>query len=71
MMMVLRRVVGAIFGLLLAVAGLVAASYIQVDFTRGRLLSGAAGLLIPSVLMLSAFYMAFRMVKSAATGKNQ
>ena len=70
-MMVLRRVVGAIFGLLLAVAGLVAAGYIQFDFTRGRLLSDAAGLLIPSVLMLSAFYMAFRMMKFAATGKNQ
>ena len=70
-MIVLHRAVGAIFGLLLAVAGLVAASYIQFDFTRGRLLSGATGLLIPSVLMLSAFYMAFRMVKFAATGKNQ
>lgn len=70
-MMVLRRVVGAVFGLLLAVAGLVTAGYIQFDFTRGRLLSDAAGLLIPSVLMLSAFYMAFRMMKFAATGKNQ
>ena len=70
-MMVLRRLVGAIFGLLLAVAGLVAAGYIQFDFTPGRLLSDAAGLLIPSVLMLSAFYMAFRMMKFAATGKNQ
>ena len=69
-MMVLRRVVGAIFGLLLAAAGLVASGYIEFDFTRGRLLSGAAGLLIPSVLMLSAFYMAFRMVKFAATGRN-
>ena len=70
-MMVVRRVVGAIFGLLLAVAGLVAAGYIQFDFTRDRLLSDAAGVLIPGVLMLSAFYMAFRMVKFAATGKNQ
>ena len=70
-MKVLHRVVGAIFGLLLAVAGLVAAGYIQFDFTQGRMLSGAAGLLVPSVLMLSAFYMAFRMMKFAATGKNQ
>ena len=69
--MVLRRMVGAMFGLLLVVAGLVAAGYIEFDFTRGRLLSDAAGLLIPSVLMLSAFYMAFRMMKFAATGKNQ
>lgn len=70
-MKVLHRVVGAIFGLLLAVGGLVAAGYIQFDFTQGRMLSGAAGLLVPSVLMLSAFYMAFRMMKFAATGKNQ
>lgn len=70
-MMVLRRVMGAIFGLLLAVAGLVAAGYIQFDFTRGRLLSGAVGLLVPTVLMLSAFYMAFRMVKHAAAGRTK
>ncbi|HLJ89458.1 MAG TPA: hypothetical protein VKZ53_21790 [Candidatus Angelobacter sp.] len=70
-MMVLRRAMGAILGLLLVVAGLVVAGYIEFDFTRGHLLSGAVGLLVPTVLMLSAFYMAFRMLKFAATGKNQ
>jgi len=67
--MVLHRVFSAILGLVLALAGLVAASYIQVDFKRDMLLSGAVGILVPGVLMLSAFYMAWRFLRFAATGK--
>jgi uncharacterized membrane protein YjjP (DUF1212 family) len=65
----LHRVFSAIFGLVLVVAGLVAAGYIEIDFKAGRLLSGAVGMLVPGVLMLSAFYMAFKLLKFAASGK--
>lgn len=67
--MVLHRAISAVFGLVLAVAGLVAASYIEVDFQRSSLLSGAMAILIPGVLMLSAFYMAFKFARFAATGR--
>ena len=68
--MIVHRVFSAVLGLVLAVAGLVAASYIMVDFRFG-LLSGLAAILIPGVLMLSAFYMAFQFVRFAVTGKKQ
>ncbi len=68
--MIVHRVFSAIFGLVLAVAGLVAASYIMVDFRFG-LLSGLAAVLIPGVLMLSAFYMAVKFTRFAVTGKKQ
>ena len=66
--MIVHRVFSAVFGLVLAVAGLVAASYIMVDFRFG-LLSGLAAILVPGVLMLSAFYMAFKLIRFAVTGK--
>ena len=68
--MIVHRVFSAVLGLVLVVAGLVAASYIMVDFRFG-LLSGLAAILIPCVLMLSAFYMAFQFVRFAVTGKKQ
>jgi hypothetical protein len=39
------------------------------DFKGDTLLSGAVGILVPGLLTLSAFYMAFRFLKFAATGK--
>jgi hypothetical protein len=68
-MVIVHRAFSAVFGLLLAVAGLVASSYIETDFKGDTVLAAAAGVLIPGVLMLSAFYMAFRFVKFAATAK--
>lgn len=68
--MIVHRVFSAVFGLVLAIAGLVAASYIMVDFRFG-FLSGLAAILVPGVLMLSAFYMAFRFVRFAVTGRKQ
>ncbi len=68
--MIVHRVFSALFGLVLAVAGLVAASYIMVDFRFG-LLSGLAAILIPGVLMLSAFYMAVKFARFAVIGKKQ
>lgn len=65
----LHRGFSAVLGLVLALAGLVAAGYIQADFKEGALLSDAVGILVPGVLMLSAFYMAFRFLRFAATGK--
>jgi hypothetical protein len=49
----------------------VAAGYIQTDYKGDTLLSGAVGILVPGVLMLSAFYMAVRFLRFAATGKKQ
>ena len=66
---ILHRIFSAVFGVVLGLAGLVAMGYLQVDFKRDTLLSGAVGLLLPGVLMLSALYMAFRFLKFAATGK--
>jgi hypothetical protein len=67
--MIVHRVFSALLGLVLAVAGLVAASYIPDNFKGYTMLSGAAAILIPGVLMLSAFYMAFSFLKFAATAK--
>lgn len=66
---ILHRIFSAVFGMVLAVAGLGAAGYLPGNFKGETLLSGAVGLLVPGVLMLSAFYMAFRFLKFAATGK--
>jgi len=69
--MILHRAVSAIFGLVLALSGLVAAGYIPTNFKGYTLLSGAVGILVPGVLMLSAFYMAVRFLRFAVTGKKQ
>jgi hypothetical protein len=66
---ILHRIFSAVFGVTLGLAGLGAAGYLPGDFKGDTLLSGAVGLLVPGVLMLSAFYMAFRFLKFAATGK--
>lgn len=63
-----HRVFSGLFGLALALAGLMASGYIFIDF-KGGLLSGIMAILVPGVLMLSAFYMAFRFIRFAATGK--
>jgi uncharacterized membrane protein YjjP (DUF1212 family) len=65
----LHRVFSAILGLVLAVAGLAASDYIPTTFKGDTLLSGAVAILVPGVLMLSAFYMAFRFLKFAVSGK--
>jgi len=66
--MVFHRVFSAVLGLALALAGLVASDYIFVDFKAG-VVPAIGGMLVPGVLMLSAFYMGFKFVKFAATGK--
>jgi hypothetical protein len=65
----LHRILSGILGLVLVVAGLGASDYIPFTFKGDTLLSGAVAVLVPSVLMLSAFYMAFRFLKFAVTGK--
>lgn len=67
--MIVHRVFSAVFGLVLAVAGLAASGYIPSTFKGYTLLSGAVAVLVPGVLMLSAFYMAFRFLKFAYSGK--
>lgn len=64
-----HRVFSAILGLLLAVAGLSASDYIPTNFKGDTLLSGAAAVFVPGVLMLSAFYMSFRFLKFSVTAK--
>jgi len=66
---IIHRVFSAIFGLALALAGLTASGYIPTTFKGYTLPSGAVAVLIPGVLMLSAFYMAFRFLKFAVSGK--
>lgn len=64
-----HRTFSAVLGLALAVAGLIAFSYVPTTFKGDTLLSGAVALLVPGVLMLSAFYMAVRFFKFAVYGK--
>ena len=66
---IVHRTFSAVFGLVLAVAGLAASDYIPTTFKGDTLASGAVALLVPGVLMLSAFYMAFRFFKFAVSGK--
>lgn len=66
---IVHRVFSAVLGLALAVAGLAASDYIPNTFKGYTLPSGAMALFVPGVLMLSAFYMAFRFFKFAASGK--
>jgi uncharacterized membrane protein YjjP (DUF1212 family) len=65
----MHRVFSAILGLVLAIAGLAASDYIPTTFKGYTLLSGAVAILVPGVLMLSAFYMAFRFLKFGVSGK--
>ena len=67
--MIMHRLFSGVFGLVLALAGLAAASYLPFNLQGETLLSATVALLVPGVLMLSAFYMAFRFLKFAATGK--
>ena len=67
--MIVHRVFSAVLGLVLAVAGLAASGYIPSTFKGYTLLSGAAAVLVPGVLTLSAFYMAFRYLKFASLGR--
>ena len=69
--MIFHRAFSAVLGLVLALAGLVAGSYMQFILKGETLLSGAMGILIPGVLMLIALYMAFKFLKFAATAKNE
>ena len=65
----MHRVFSGLFGLVLVVAGLGVSGYIPDTFKGYTLLSGTVAVLVPGVLMLSAFYMAFRFLKFAVTGK--
>jgi hypothetical protein len=67
--MIVHRVFSTVFGLALVLAGLTASGYIPDTFKGYTPLSGAVAVLVPGVLMLSAFYMAFRFLKFAVSGK--
>jgi hypothetical protein len=67
--MIVHRVFSGVLGLALGLAGLTASDYIPTTFKGDTFASGAVALLVPSVLMLSAFYMAVRFFKFAVYGK--
>jgi hypothetical protein len=67
--MIVRRLFSAVLGLMLVVAGLGASDYVPTTFKGYTLLPGAMAILVPGVLMLSAFYMAFRFLWFAVTGR--
>jgi Na+/melibiose symporter-like transporter len=64
-----HRAFAGVLGLVLVAAGLGVSGYIPTNFQGDTLLSGAIGVFVPGVLMLSAFYMAFRFLKFALSGK--
>ncbi len=67
--MIPHRLVSGILGLVLALGGFVAGGYIPTDLDGFTPLSAAVGVLVPGVLMLSAFYLAFRLLKFAALAR--
>jgi hypothetical protein len=67
--MLVHRLISGLFGLALVLGGLVAGSYIPTDLDGFTPVSAAVGILVPGVLMLSAFYLAYRMLKFAALAK--
>jgi hypothetical protein len=64
-----HRLFSGLFGLVLVLGGLVAGSYIPTDWDGITPVSAAVGIVVPGVLMLSAFYLAFRMLKFAALAR--
>jgi len=68
--MLVPRLICGLFGLILVWGGLLAGSYIPTDFEGFTTAASAAiGILVPAMLMLSAFYLAFRLLKFAALAR--
>jgi hypothetical protein len=67
--MPVQRLIFGVFGSLLALGGLVAGSYIPTDLDGFSPVSAAVGILVPGLMMLGAFYLAFRMIKFAALAR--
>jgi len=68
-MRVIVRVFSIVLGILSALGGLVALGYTLegiefLKFFKGKMLGGIVGVVVPGVLSASAFYMAFRFIKS-------
>jgi len=66
---VVKRVFFFLFGIVAALAGVVALGYAlegisDFSLSKGQWLGAAVGFLVPAVLSLSAFYMAVRLFKS-------
>jgi hypothetical protein len=67
--MLVPRLICAVFGFILIWGGLLTGSYIPTDLDGFTPVSAAVGILVPALLMLSAFYLAFRMLKFAALAR--
>ncbi len=64
-----QRLISGLFGLVLAFGGFLAGSYIPTDLDGFTPVSAAVGILVPGLLMLGAFYLAYRMLKFAALAR--
>jgi glucose uptake protein GlcU len=67
----MHRTISGVLGLLLIIAGLVASGYIETNLKGDTFVQGAAGILVPGVLMASAWYMAYVLLRFAITGKKE
>jgi hypothetical protein len=64
-----QRLISGLFGLVLVFGGFLAGSYIPSDMDGFTPVSAAVGILVPGLIMLGAFYLAFRMLKFAALAR--
>ena len=68
--MLVPRLICGLFGLILIWGGFLAGSYIPTDFEDFATAAAAGvGILVPAMIMLSAFYLAFRLLKFAALAR--
>lgn len=64
-----QRLVSGLFGVMLVFGGFLAGSYIPTDMDGFTPISAAVGILVPGLIMLGAFYLAYRMLKFAALAR--
>jgi hypothetical protein len=66
---IVQRLISGLFGLMLIFGGFIAGSYVPTDLDGFTPVSAAVGVLVPGLLMLGAFYLAYRMLKFAALAR--
>ncbi|HEY1657541.1 MAG TPA: hypothetical protein VGG14_04300 [Candidatus Sulfotelmatobacter sp.] len=64
-----QRLISGLFGLVLVCGGFLAGSYIPTDLDGFTPVAAAVGILVPCLIMLGAFYLAYRMLKFAALAR--
>jgi hypothetical protein len=66
---IVQRLISGLLGLVLVFGGFLAGSYIPTDLDDFTPVSAAVGILVPCLIMLGAFYLAYRMLKFAALAR--